>query len=661
MEIEDIILSHKIINEIEKDQMNPILDIKEKDQMNPINIFESQKQEMIDMIKKIMEKTLESKISNLEKRAKNQFSILKTTSTTTKYITNLTIQMQKSIIDKKMQNKRLKFSKSTKKMMPQKTLFNAKNSDNLSKSPVRPTTSRGGLYKTPNIKNNLLQRMRSDAKNKSPYTLKQKKNDNSFTKSPISFRLNTLNNKTTLINQSSAKRLVTYNQKSPINLNKIKKNKNNNISVTTEDLSVTSEFSNPSVFIAKKNNESPKRNIEKSNGNNSNKKNIGLIGRMKKKLDQNQDISSQFRKKSGLKKSDKENSRRKLIGNKSREKMSRKSSKRKLNSNNLINNTDLSIYSSKNSIDLTLEPDKMSKLETNLKNEENIINNDPLLVSNLKDFELAHLSKDPNKDALNDSQIKPFPLLKDLYHIYEYNIFDDHLKDILIFLTNKDILEFKNCSKVLHRSVIKYLIKQFDIERNNFFSKQNELNLSLEEIQQKPNINDLKFTKGAYRAISLLNEGMLNDLFKNENKPNKEIYVIYKIFFLSINYEEIIKYAIDSDDEFWEKCKNYFLGYNGKIGDLLNDIIDNKKVVLIGDNIYKIYKLIHKNIHKINPAHFSKICTTTGLFVFFIKDILDFLGFSSDQKIQKNSYWSYSEIINLIDTKINALNKLQTY
>jgi hypothetical protein len=49
------------------------------------------------------------------------------------------------------------------------------------------------------------------------------------------------------------------------------------------------------------------------------------------------------------------------------------------------------------------------------------------------------------------------------------------------------------------------------------------------------------------------------------------------------------------------------------------------------------------------------------LFVFFIKDILDFLGFSSDQKIQKNSYWSYSEIINLIDAKIDALNKLQAH
>jgi hypothetical protein len=663
MEIEDIILSHKIINEIEKDQMNPILDIKEKDQMNPINIFESQKQEMIDMLKKIMEKTFESKISNLEKRAKNQFSILKTTSTTTKYITNLTIQMQKSIMEKKIQNKRLKFSKSSKKMMPQKTLFNSKHSDNISKSPLRSTTSRGGLYKTPNIKNSLLQRMRSDAKNKSPYTLKQKKNDNPLTKSPISSsRLNTLNNKSNLINPSPSKRLVTYNQKSPINLNKMKRNKNNNISITTEDFSVTSEFSNPSVFISKKNYESPKRNIEKSNGQNSSKKNIGLIGRMKKKnLDQNQDVSSRFKKKSGLIKSDKENSRRKLTGNKSREKMSRKSSKRKLNSNNLISNTDLSLYSSKNSIDLNLETDKMNKLETNLKNEENIINNDPLLISNLKDFELAHLSKDPNKDVLNDSQIKPIPLIKDLYHTYEYNVFNENLKDILIFLTNKDILQFKNCSKALHKSVIEYLIKQFDIERNNFFSKQNELNLSLEEIQQKPNINDLKFTKGAYRAISLLNEGMLNDLFKNENKPNKEIYVIYKIFFLSINYEEITKNAIDSDDEFWEKCKNYFLGYNGKIGDLLSDIIDNKKVVLNGDNIYKIYKLINKNIHKIIPAHFSKICTTTGLFVFFIKDILDFLGFSSDQKIQKNSYWSYSEIINLIDAKIDALNKLQAH
>ena len=644
MEIENLILNNKIINEIEKDQMNPILDIREKDKMNPINIFESKKPEMIDMLKKLFENTLESKICNLEKKTKNQLSIIKTTSTTTKYITDLTKQIQRKLNEKKLQSKRLKFSKSSKKMNPAKSLLNSKNSD-VSKSPIRSVTNRG-LFKSPNIKKNLLQRMRSDSKNKSPFILSKKENDDSLIKSPISSRLHTLNkefNGRSSNRLSSAKRVVSFNKNTPINLNK---RKNNNISVNTEDFSVTSETSNASLLFSKRNNGnglrmSTKRSVEKSNGKSSNKKNIGLIGRMKKKLDQG-DRTNLFKKKSGLKKDGK---------------MSRKSSRKRLNSNN-ANKNDVSI-SSKNSMDLNLATDKITKLETHLQNEENLINNDPLLVSNLKEIEIAHLSN-INKDLLYDSRRRS---LKNefLYQIYKNTIFNEHLNNILIFLSNKDILEFKNCSKVLHKSVIQYLIKQLDIERNNFISKQNELNLSLEEIQQKPSLNDYKFTKGAYRAISLLNEGMLNGLFKNEGNPNKEIFIIYKIFFLLINHPEISKYDIDCDEIFWEKCKKYFLDYNGNIGDLLNDIINNKKVVLSGDNIYKIYKIVKKDIDKIVPAYFSKICTTTGLFVFFIKDILDFLGFSTDRKIQKNSYWSYSEIINLIDTKINTLNKSQIH
>ena len=100
---------------------------------------------------------------------------------------------------------------------------------------------------------------------------------------------------------------------------------------------------------------------------------------------------------------------------------------------------------------------------------------------------------------------------------------------------------------------------------------------------------------------------------------------------------------------------------NGKTGDCLNDIVSKKKLFIDSENIYKIYKLVQNDIDKITPTYFSKICGTTGLFVFFIKDILDFLGFSNDKNLQKNAYWSYSEIINSLDSKINILNKYQKY
>ena len=76
-----------------------------------------------------------------------------------------------------------------------------------------------------------------------------------------------------------------------------------------------------------------------------------------------------------------------------------------------------------------------------------------------------------------------------------------------------------------------------------------------------------------------------------------------------------------------------------------------------GNNLYKIYKLAYKDLNKIYPQYYSNICGTTGLFTFFIKDILDFVGISNDETIQKKAYWSYAKIIDSIDKKINYIKK----
>lgn len=698
MEIEKLILNNNIINEIEKDQINPISDIKE-----------IQKKEMIDMLQNILKKQLDSRLLNLEKKSKNQLLILKNTSSSTKYITDLSIKMNKEIREKKLQNKRLKFSKIQKfsKVNYSQNRFMTKYSDNFSKSPLRINSNRGGIFKTPNRNNILLQRMKSDAKNKTPYLFSQKRKitvDDLVIKSPFSFKgiqlnsLNKENNNYTLTNHSSSKKLVTYRKKSSTNVNR-KKKINTRININCEDLVkksvmsndtyVTSESSKSSIFLTKKNSSSKNYKFKSDRKNNNKdkspnrksplKKNIGLIGRMKKNLNKSSEKCSPLKKKNIIKQNDIiEDIKKSETDYKNKDKNLRKSSKKKLMTNN---NISIYNYSSKNSIESNIGNEKIIRLETNLENEEKIINNDPLLVSSLKELDFVpkdlisnHLLKDDisfnihkNKDLIINQKyniIQKQLSFNNEYSFYKYenSIFDDHLNDILIFLTNKDILEFKNCSKTLHKLVIEYLIKQFDTERNIFISKQNELNLSIEDIQQKPSINDLKFSKGAYRAINLLNEDMLNKLFVEEKKPNDEIYIIYKIYFQLINYTDFFKYINESNnDEFWEKCKLYFRELNGKTGDLLSNIITQKKIVLSGENIYKVYKLANKHINKIVPAYYSKICATTGLFVFFIKDILDFLGFSHDKIIQKNAYWSYSEIINLIDSKINILNKYQVY
>ena len=86
-------------------------------------------------------------------------------------------------------------------------------------------------------------------------------------------------------------------------------------------------------------------------------------------------------------------------------------------------------------------------------------------------------------------------------------------------------------------------------------------------------------------------------------------------------------------------------------------MIKDKKIDISGNNLYQIYNLVKGNLNKIIPNYFSDICGTTGLFVFIIKDILDFLGISLKNKNRENSYWTYSDILDSINEKIEYLKK----
>ena len=661
MDIEKLLINNKIINQIEYDHsISPIIPIIDKK--------EKRKQDMIDMLKNILRIKFESKLSTLEKNSKNHFSIIKNTLSTTKHITELSIKMNKILAEKqekKLKEKRNNFSKSsksTKKLnFTQNYLYTSRASNN-SKTPLRTTTSRG-IFKSAN--HNLIKRMKNgkEEKNKSPYRLKTSggvfDNNKSSSKSPFSSRGNKLNSflKDKINNTNSSPRKNSIYKKSiSSSINKNKKfnirlnsnleelSKQSILSNDTHNTNLTNRSSKPTFFFNK--NKSQKRNSNISNRK-SPRKSVGLIKKMKKSLDKSIDRNSILNGKNLYKNNIKDGKIKKNLNYTEFDKVDKNSviPNKTLSSNNNISPIGDSTPN--------INEEKMISLENNLKTDLNIINNDDLLlVSSLKDLDLS--KDDINKNNLsslspkNGEKIIPFK-----------NIFNEHLNNFIVFLSTKDILELKNCSKSFHNLIIEYFDKMFNSERNIFIEKQNKLNLSVNEIPKKLSINDFNLSKGALKAIDLLNEEIINRLFFEEITPNNEIFIVYKIYFQLIKNQEIIQYFNES--KFWEKCKSYFNSYKGKTGDCLNEIFTQKKIFIDGDNIYKVYKIIQNNINKIIPAYYSKICGTTGIFVFFVKDILDFLGFSNDKNIQKNSYWSYSEIINSIDSKINMLNKFKKY
>lgn len=76
------------------------------------------------------------------------------------------------------------------------------------------------------------------------------------------------------------------------------------------------------------------------------------------------------------------------------------------------------------------------------------------------------------------------------------------------------------------------------------------------------------------------------------------------------------------------------------------------------ENIYKLSKMVGNNLNKITPSYFSKICGTTGLIMFLLKDCMEYSGINivekktSLQKIFNNLIYN-TEVYN---SKINRLS-----
>lgn len=76
-------------------------------------------------------------------------------------------------------------------------------------------------------------------------------------------------------------------------------------------------------------------------------------------------------------------------------------------------------------------------------------------------------------------------------------------------------------------------------------------------------------------------------------------------------------------------------------------------------NIFKLKELAKDKSEKLKPGYFSKICGTTGLFIFLIKDALEYCGAVEDKKTPpsriKSNYLYAKTVFDGINKCINFL------
>ena len=78
------------------------------------------------------------------------------------------------------------------------------------------------------------------------------------------------------------------------------------------------------------------------------------------------------------------------------------------------------------------------------------------------------------------------------------------------------------------------------------------------------------------------------------------------------------------------------------------------------ENIFNLIKMVNQsnNKDKLNPLFYSKLCPTTGLLIFLIKESLDYLGvLESNKTPPQRLIQIYQHYLDLNKEKIEEINK----
>ena len=216
---------------------------------------------------------------------------------------------------------------------------------------------------------------------------------------------------------------------------------------------------------------------------------------------------------------------------------------------------------------------------------------------------------------------------------------DKIIKSLSSFLDKETRYNLFSCNKKL----IKYIKEKLRDTLTTLETKNNICESST--IQDQINALKLKYSndqfntdpptfslsRGTVKAIELLNNEHYDNIFHDKEllSPLDSIIFVYRIFFQFLK-DNNLKY-IQNDHLFWTKASDYILEKsNGRIGDFFRDSVENFDFDV--KNIFEAKRLVYGKEDQLKPAAFTKICATTGLVIFLIKDTLEYCGIIASLK-----------------------------
>ena len=269
------------------------------------------------------------------------------------------------------------------------------------------------------------------------------------------------------------------------------------------------------------------------------------------------------------------------------------------------------------------EIEEMKKMLNNIKIQEK----EPKPEAEIKEVEEVKVIEDKKEEKKDEIKIEQPPQAKPtLLSCYQEGILE---KSIFQYLTEKEQITLCLSNKKLSSLALEILKKKLS-EFNNAFDlyigqtiddriSTLEAKYSKEELEAP--LNNFELSRGASKALGILDQELYLRVFTTPvpEKTLEEIIIVYKLFCQLLKMEDYVQ--IRDDKIFWAKISKFILDNKGnKLSDfcvrcVLKFNFDNK-------NIFKLKELVKDKAEKLKPAYFSKMCGTTGLFVFLIKDAL---------------------------------------
>ena len=223
------------------------------------------------------------------------------------------------------------------------------------------------------------------------------------------------------------------------------------------------------------------------------------------------------------------------------------------------------------------------------------------------------------------------------------------------FLTKGEIFEFCRTKKEYLKLIFNLLINKTEksIENiNSILKSHNSSNKKEIIISKKQKL--LELSLNSQKALVLLNSISKINFIKsiksfNNNNISKNRFDLYLI---SIGKKTILNNLNSDTNKKIEFICNYFK--NSKIKLLGNKIENDLKNIKFDDFIINsLYEYSNEYIDIINPNYYKKINKDIAIFVFIIKNILDFIGISYIKSEFKNNE---QKIIMIHKSRLNVQN-----